>query len=457
MRAPSHDSRSPERSWRWSWACAGIVGIVAIAAFGYDLAREPHFPDESAYISQSYFADLWLSGDVQNPEWLTWPAFDLTPLPKYLIGSALRIGGYRRPGPIDAYKWYNDISYRPESPRMLWAARWPSVFLGATGCIAIYALGVLAADRRVGIVAALLLMVDPLYRMHARRAMSDVPAEALILATAAVGLWVWQRTLAKGAELGTWLAATAAGALAGLAVLCKLNGVLGLMIMAAWIVLAAALPCFKFRRKFALATAGLLAAGVAFGTFVAWNPFMTARPIDPPPQLSELAAQDVWARARKIVAQRLEVSSGQQTMFAHNALLGLGAKVKAVAVQGFGRFGPLGSRRFDPPSRQWAFDSTVRYDWEQDRGALIWGPSFALGLLWAAKRGRQQLRAGEPPTAWAILIQALVALAVVTAFIPLAWDRYYLSIQPGSALLVAGVAVAAADALLHWLPGREEA
>jgi 4-amino-4-deoxy-L-arabinose transferase-like glycosyltransferase len=450
---PSIAQRSPRRSWAW----AGLVGLAALAAFGYRLSSEPHFADESAFISQSYFADLWLSGDVDNPEWLTWQAVDLTPLPKYLIGIALRIGGYRRPGPLDAYKWYNDISYRPESAAMLWAARWPSVFLGAAGCVAIYALGTLAAERKVGLLAAFFLMVDPLYRMHARRAMSDVPAEALILATAAAGLWAWQRTLAKGGVMSAWLAAAAAGMFAGLAVLCKLNGVLGLIIMAVWVLCAAVLPRFAAGRKLALAGAWLVAACVAFGTFVTQNPFMTAHPSDLPPRLSELAGQSVWARAREIVEHRLEVSSGQLTMFPHNALRSVGEKVKAVAVQGFGRFGPLGSGRFDPRTGIWAFDSTLRFDWEQDRGAVIWGPCVVIGMIWAFARGRSQLRAGEPPTAWAILIQALVALLIVTALIPLAWDRYYLSIQPGSALLVAGVAVAAAGEIVRWVVGREEA
>jgi hypothetical protein len=62
-------------------------------------------------------------------------------------------------------------------------------------------------------------------------------------------------------------------------------------------------------------------------------------------------------------------------------------------------------------------------------------------------RGRRQLDAGEPPTTWAVLIAVITTLAVVTAYLPMAWDRYQLPIQAGSALLAAGVAVAAADRL----------
>ena len=42
------------------------------------------------------------------------------------------------------------------------------------------------------------------------------------------------------------------------------------------------------------------------------------------------------------------------------------------------------------------------------------------------------------------------------ALLPLAWDRYLLSLQPGSALLAAGVAVAAADHLAGAIGRRLE-
>jgi hypothetical protein len=46
-----------------------------------------------------------------------------------------------------------------------------------------------------------------------------------------------------------------------------------------------------------------------------------------------------------------------------------------------------------------------------------------------------------------VVIAFAVALVAVTSFIPLAWDRYYLAIQPGAVLL----ASAALTAALQWL------
>jgi len=114
-------------------------------------------------------------------------------------------------------------------------------------------------------------------------------------------------------------------------------------------------------------------------------------------------------------------------------------------VQGFGRFGPLGPRHSD---------STRRFDRAQDCGAVIWWPCVIGGVAWAWARGRRQRAEEEPPTAWAILAEAVVAGGVVTAILPMAWDRYYLSLQPATSLLAAGGLVAAFDRLASALPAR---
>ncbi|HEV3165170.1 MAG TPA: phospholipid carrier-dependent glycosyltransferase [Isosphaeraceae bacterium] len=434
----------PPRPWT-TWLCAGLVGALAVAVFGHDLGSEPHFADESAYISQSYFADLLLVGQWNSPAWLTYPARDLPPLPKYLIGGALKLRGYPLPGPSAARAWYMDINARCETDEMLEVARRPMVILGAAGCVAIFALGTMVGGRRVGVLAALLLMVNPLYKMQARRAMSDVPAEAFILASAAVFLWAWQRAIARERIQPPWLAAAAivSGVFAGLATLSKLNGALALLIIAAWVVLTASLPRVAIRAKIAIGVAAMVTGIAAALTFFELNPYLTAqlevRRLGGNQPIAQIAAMSPWGRARAMLELRLNVPLDQQKVFPNYALTSPTAKIEAVVVQGFGRFGPFG------PAHS---DSTKRFDWNQDRGALIWLPWVVLGAIWAASRGRRQFRAGEPTTSWAILLQAIVALATVTAFIPLAWDRYYLSLQPGSALFAAGVAVAALDSLV---------
>src|SRR5262245_55915664 len=79
-----------------------LVGAVSLIVLGYDLRSEPHWPDESAYISQSFFLDLLLGGQHNDPTWLSFAALDLAPLPKYLIGLMLRGAGIPRPSMVDA-------------------------------------------------------------------------------------------------------------------------------------------------------------------------------------------------------------------------------------------------------------------------------------------------------------------------------------------------------------------
>ncbi len=69
-------------------------------------------------------------------------------------------------------------------------------------------------------------------------------------------------------------------------------------------------------------------------------------------------------------------------------------------------------------------------------------PLVVAGVVGSIARGREQRRRGEPPSAWAIVLGYLVALAAVASFIPLAWDRYYLAIQPGAVLLASSALTA---------------
>jgi 4-amino-4-deoxy-L-arabinose transferase-like glycosyltransferase len=436
------------RSRPKKWAGPIAVTLLAVTVFGSDLGSELHFVDESAYVSQSFYADLWLTGDWNHPVWLGYAGYDIPPLPKYLIGLTLRLEGFRRPGPSAMVAWYRDTGTRFISPDGLNAARHPAVALGALGCLAIYAIGTLTLDRRLGFLAALLLMSNPLYFLHARRAMSDVPAESLILASLAVGLWAWKRIL-SGSNVGraSLELVLGSGVLGGLATLAKLNGSLGGMVLAAWAAMAVGLPGFRWRSKGLIVVATVASGVVSFATFAGLNPFLFAAPRPPfDPSVAAMARLDFLDRVRVVADHRVAIYEQTRKMFPGDALTTPLEKVEAIAVQGFGRFGHFGVRGWT--------DSTIRFDWEQDWGALAWLPWVGVGLAFAIRRGSMQYSAGQPPTAWAVAVQALVSLGVVTAFIPLAWDRYFLSIQPGCALLGAFAVVEAFDRVRPLLGRR---
>jgi hypothetical protein len=457
MSAPSSsaDPVTTPRTRRIPWGLG--VFVVACAVFGYRLGDEPHFVDESAYVAQSYFADLFLEGRRDDPAWLTYAGFDLPPGAKYVVGIALRAGGFARGSPAAAQAWYDDTSRRFETHASLVTSRLPMVVFGALGCVAIYAIGALAFGRPAGLIAAALLMASPLYFMHSRRAMSDVPAEAMGLVGLALGLAAWSGWLGSGPRdpgggardraiadeipatrrrlhrIGSralsWSLTLLAGAFVGLAVLCKLNGTLAGMILAAWATLALVFKGVSLPSRLGLAAATVAAGALAVATFTALDPTLTARPSAPlPTGMERVASLSPWGRATLVKDHRVEVSANGQRRFSKDALLTPVDKALAVIVQGFGRFSPLGPRHSD---------STRRYDWRQDWSALIWAPLVAAGALASYVRGQDQLRRGEAATAWAVLLAGGVATAVVTSFLPLAWDRYYLSIQPWAVLLAA--------------------
>jgi 4-amino-4-deoxy-L-arabinose transferase-like glycosyltransferase len=436
-------STPKERSHlRW----AGLVGILSVAFFALGLG-DPPFVDEYAYITQSYQPDLFFAGRIDDATWLESLSYDLVPLPKYFINLAFRAAGTPRPSRRDALAWYEDTSYRWGSGRDLFIARLPSVMLGAFGCVAVFGLGTLVQDASAGGIATFFLAANPLYRLHAHRAMSEAPCEALLLLSLALGLWSWKR-IVTGSRIAMWLALMIlAGIAAGLSILAKFNGILAIFTLCGWAALALVLPGVPLGRKLGL-LAGTGAAILTAGTvFVGLNPFMTAHPAEPLPEgLRPTAELSTWNRFELLLYHRRDVSRGQQQIFSHNALHSLAEKARVIAVQGFGRFGPLG------PAKS---NSTIRYDPAQDGGAVLWLPLVATGFGTALWLGQRQARAGAAPTAWALCVWSSLAITVVTMYLPMAWDRYQLPIQAPAALLASLPMSKVCTAWRRWLwPSR---
>ncbi len=441
--SPHHRSRTEDspQTVISSIVLAAAVGFVALVVFASGVLASS-FVDEYAYISQSFYTDLVLDGRFHDPLWLEMSAYDLQPVPKYMIGVALQSAGLAVPAPASAAEWYRN--YSPYgNPRTLITARIPFVLLGALGCVAIFACGALLKSRLVGVIAAVLLMLDPLYRLLAHRAMSDVPCEAFTLAALALALWVGQRIWCGRFGISVAAAAAVAGICAGLSLLCKFNGFLGLLIISAWCAAAWLAPGLPWRRKQALAAATVASIAVALAALVGLNPFMTARPQGflPNPEARELSSQGPMQRFLFQVEHRQRTSRSQQQNMPHNALHTLAERAKVLLIQGFGRFGPLG------PSES---DSTIRSDRRQDWGMIVWMPIVVLGLFEAVRLGRAELKAGEPPLALALVTWAVLSWIVVACYLPMAWDRYLLPIQSASALLAALVA----SAIWERLAGR---
>ena len=125
--------------------------------------------------------------------------------------------------------WYRNTSYRWGSPRELVVARLPSILMGALGCMAIFPAGTLVKDAPTGWIAAILLAANPLYRLHAHRAMSEAYCEAFLLLSLALALRAWTALLGDGRPPSGVAMLLASGVAAGLSILAKFTGVLALL------------------------------------------------------------------------------------------------------------------------------------------------------------------------------------------------------------------------------------
>ena len=113
-------------------------------------------------------------------------------------------------------------------------ARLPFIATGVLGCLALFGCGLLIGGRWVGAIGRRAAdRSTPCYRLHAHRAMSDVPCEAFMIAALGLGLWGASR-IWSGRGLGTGPAAVrrGRGLFAGSSIVCKLNGLLAPMILA---------------------------------------------------------------------------------------------------------------------------------------------------------------------------------------------------------------------------------
>lgn len=430
----------PSASLGWSVAA---IAAAALGVFSTGLFDSP-FADEYAYITQSYYADLFFSGRHDDPAWLHFFAFDLQPLVKYLIGMSLHAAGLPMPRVLDAALWYHDYSSFGDI-RTLAAARVPSILTGVLGCLALFLAGAMILGRAAGALASFLLIANPLYRLHAHRAMSDVPTEALTIVCLALTLSAAARAWAGRAAWMSLAAFALVGLAAGLSILCKFNGLLALMVVGAWCGLGLLGRGISWRSRVTFGLGGLLTLAVAFATFLLLNPALTAHPRGHRETDQVPPDSTVSTRIRAMLEIRLENAQHQKRSMSHNAMVTPTDKLSVLAVQGFGRFGPFG------PAKS---NSEIRYQLAQDWGLIVWLPLVLYGAYASTRLGFGQLRDGQPPTALALLIWAFIAWGVIGVYLPMAWDRYLLPIQAPNALLASVGVVDLWDRLRSRLRGK---
>ncbi len=241
----------------------------------------PHrrsFADEYAYITQSYYADLFFTGQVNDP--------GMARLLRLRSATAAQVFHRRRvasrqpshaagPRRGEMVRRLHDRSgpRRPHGrshPIHRWWASWGAWPCSGAACWSV--------GRVVGTFAALLLIINPLYRLHAHRAMSEVPCEAFHGRA-----WGWPPGLSKRSGRGRRLPGSVCSGFArpvccGLSILCKFNGLLAPDHHDRLVRPQSAPSAHRLEDARPHGSRRLPVDGPGGGTYVALNPALTARP-----------------------------------------------------------------------------------------------------------------------------------------------------------------------------------
>ena len=399
-----------------------VIGLLA-AMYCTEINLVKFHGDESHWIGTSDVFEAFFTADFDSPVWkesywtLTQP-----PIARYVIGLGRKMGGYGATDINPTWEWRDDEitnirNGKLPSNDLLWWSRLPMAILAVFSLF----VGFVLARRLAGTMAAyawlVLVMLNPYFLLHLRRAMGEASLLASIIlvicacymSARSAGVshrkWYWTTFL--------WLGVVGVGA--GVAGSAKLNG-LAAGIAGLALVVAMAL---RLRRpaahKCLFAGCGALIVVVFTScTFVGLNPYL-------------------WSDVDRRIGN----------LFRH--------RVKEMKVQVAG-------------SPQARFDSTrervarVRYKVFQkcaalsDEGMLI--PNILLtvtGMCVVIARARRWLLNRDPEPGPMVVLLVGIITAGPSFLTPLDWERYYLLPIFFSTLFIA-VAIAWYVKLICLLP-----
>ncbi len=340
---------------------------------------------------------------------------------KMAMGLAWDLAGLTEADLNRPWLWGADWDYNvstghlPEE-RLLRAARLSSAVLTALSVIAVAAAAGLVGGRPAAWAAALLYVTTPAVLLNGRRAMMEGSHLAFSTCTALAALLIVREQARRpwsGRRLG-WLYA-ALGALAGLAVASKHPAMMVVALAFAGVALQP-LRHPPERRAWAGHAQRVLGAGVlALLVFLALNPAWWSDPLGMPGRVLELR--------QNLLDQQVAGFGGYENW---------GERLAELVTQAFG----AKPQYYESPGwAEWVAAEIARYD-----GSFLagrpggWGWGVPLAMLTAAGAWSLGRRWRDDLALAALIWAAGIALALLVAT-PLAWQRYYLPLQPPLAVL----------------------
>lgn len=438
-----NEPQAPARSHGFRYVLPIVVFLCSAVYLGWRLPQEPFFDDESATLAHTYYYRLVMEGRFHDVDWLHPASYDHLQVGRLLAGAALDAGGFDVPTSVQPMEeWWRQATTTGVEPPDDWgqllAARWAMLVGAALGCTMTFIVGRMLVGPLTGFLAAALLALSPVYARHARLALADDWAQALLLAGLAVWMAMSRRAAERPWRIGRGLSlALSAGVLFGLAAQTKLNGGIGLAAMlAAVLVVSALVPLSKLRPTVASvatwAAGSVVAAATAVAVFIAIHPYFYAQPDlgrrdHPSPEWVEkiavpLVKLSVVGRLGNVLRHRSDTLDEmlQENRFSDFWLPSVPSRWNAIVREGMGRWSAAG-----------------RTGWQPLLAALPMFGLVALGAVWCVAEGRRQWRAGRIPVAWVIVTWSLVEIVVLSRGLTLDWDRYYMGVVCWSSLLAA--------------------
>jgi hypothetical protein len=413
------------------WFLAWLAATLGSVTYFVEHRTTPVDPDEIYWIGSAYYYHLAFErGEWNHPDWKLMSARENPPVSKYVMGLGLAMAGQHIVDREmlgcfvlmfkDPRKWGEGAYYerrmadignmtaercaRPlggpgvtNKPALLLYARRVMLVATILASLVILVLGASVANPATGLIASQLFLLHPITIFTYNHAMADAAA-LLFSAIAALATWRFLQRLTEAAPVtlrdGTALTLFSGTALA-LASGAKMNSLIIVMVFGLAVVGVATMALRQGDRPRAVHALayGVATAVVAFGLFVLINPAILA---------------DFTGSLRAVFAeQRVGLEFTMRAM-PELRLQGLDDKFGAVSHVAFG---PM---------------------------------TFTLGAVICLVPALRSRRPGP----WLIAVWWIVAVVVVTAWIPIAWGRYVLPVVAPSALLLAHALVSGRAAVM---------
>jgi len=395
-----------------------LLIVILIGPFYRGIDNQQFHEDESHwyYFGTRYFSIFFLHKDWKHPVWSKVEAFDQPQIGRYLIGLRLWLHGgesfirqiIKAPHYSSSHsRTWNHRNGRIPSTKVLRPGRTMMASFGLAGCLLIYCIGHCLIAPEAGLVAALLLGLNPLMLGCSRRAMTDAPllcfmAMMVVLMLALLYQYRRHKTLAIGAVC------VLTGITLGIATGIKLNGGLMGIIFAGWMFLLALEAVGGQPRALALkcicriSVMSLTTALLAFFLFVVLSPNLYRHPLQ---------------GCLHMIRHRVEVVKEQQ-QHQQAALKTLPDKLSRTY-----------KRLFQAPKSYSLLTRQMHLPFD-----LCF---FIIGLTGLLRREIHYYRNEGKFSPGAFILVWVVGLFLgILVWIPLDWPRYYLPLFPPQVVLV---------------------